>query len=116
MPYLQGETLAERLRKGLCDVHDVVRKVCRLAVGMQAAHQKGVVHRDLTPANVLLMPDGAPVLLDFGLARQQGSARETTDGQVLGTVGFIAPELLTGQVGQDTPASDIFRPGRPFLP
>jgi hypothetical protein len=108
MPYLEGLLLAQRLRKGPLPVQEAVQLIGRLADGVQAAHQKGVLLRDLTPSNVLVLAGGEPVLLDFGLARQEGSARLTVDGQVLGTPGSIAPEMLTGQIGQDTPASDVF--------
>lgn len=74
-----------------------------LSEALSAVHAAGVVHRDLKPANVLLH-DGRPVLIDFGIAHGTGDARITSTGLVMGTPGFLAPEILDG--AQVTAATD----------
>src|SRR5262249_19215021 len=70
-----------------------------------------IVHRDLNPGNILLTPADEPMIMDFGLARREGSARMTLPGQVLGTPGYIAPEQLSGNPEAQGPACDIFSLG-----
>lgn len=69
----------------------------QLATGLQQAHERGLVHRDIKPGNVLLPVDGPPVLVDFGLVRSEDSAEVTMPGAVPGTPAYLAPELLRGQ-------------------
>ncbi|WP_448631270.1 serine/threonine-protein kinase [Cellulomonas soli] len=72
---------------------------------LDAVHGAGVVHRDLKPANVMITPDG-PVLIDFGIAQASGDTQVTSTGFVVGTPGYLAPELLDG--ADPTPASDLW--------
>jgi serine/threonine protein kinase len=103
---LTGETLADRLRRGALPVRKAVEIAIAIARGLGAAHEKGIAHRDLKPANVFLLADGQVKLLDFGPARETGSATPgdtttqsalTDPGTVLGTVGYMAPEQVRGQ-------------------
>ena len=112
MPFLEGRSLAARLREDppLAPA-EALALVHTLALALQAAHQKGIVHRDLKPTNVLLTPAGEPVVMDFGLARQEGSARLTQAGQVLGTPGYLAPEQLSGIPEAQGPGCHIFSLG-----
>jgi serine/threonine-protein kinase len=108
MEYLEGETLASRLLKGPLPTRQALQWAVEIASALDAAHGKGVVHRDLKPGNVMITPGGAR-LLDFGVARQRasppGSATEgrpppstslTGEGLIVGTLPFMAPEQLTG--------------------
>jgi serine/threonine-protein kinase len=81
-------------------VIEVLRALCR---ALHAAHEVGVIHRDLKPANILLRggPGGEPVILDFGVALAQDVARLTQPGIAIGSLRFLAPELLTGEAGVD---------------
>lgn len=108
MPYVEGRSLAEILRDGPLPVTQAVELVARLASGLQQAHSKGVVHRDLNAGNVIVREDGEPVLVDFGLARSANTSRLTVDGQVLGTPGYLAPEQLSGESERHGPASDVY--------
>jgi WD40 repeat protein/tRNA A-37 threonylcarbamoyl transferase component Bud32 len=82
----------------------------QLARAVHAAHQAGVVHRDLKPGNVLLAADGTPKVTDFGLAKQETSD-VTRDGAVLGTPSYMAPEQARGDVRAVGPAADVYALG-----
>ncbi len=108
---LEGATLGERLRdaKGGLSVRRAIEVAQQVAQGLAAAHARGIVHRDLKPANLFITADGRVKILDFGLAKQtpvggpaDGATGAThtagTDpGQMLGTVGYMAPEQVRGQ-------------------
>ncbi len=110
--YLDGETLAERLRRGPLPVDEAVAIAIELAGALDAAHRAGVVHRDFKPANVMLTKTGAK-LLDFGIARllttEALTVRDTTltlDGARLGTAHYMAPEQINGREADER--TDIF--------
>ena len=96
MELLRGRTLSARLQEGPLpadEAHRIARTICE---ALRVAHKAGIVHRDLKPQNVFLTDDGAVKLLDFGMARVAGQARMTAQSMVMGTPGYIAPELLSG--------------------
>ena len=115
---LEGETLRDAVMRGPLPVRRVVDLAVQIASGLAAAHQKGIVHRDVKPANLFLTADGRVKILDFGLARiaEPGDTDAvstllqddpvTMPGAVLGTVGYMAPEQVRGE-GVDARA-DIF--------
>jgi serine/threonine protein kinase, bacterial len=108
--YVEGETLADRLeREGTLTVVDVVRLVAQVATGLDALHAHGIVHRDVKPSNVLLDESGSAALTDFGLAKGQAYTVLTRTGQAVGTLDYVAPEILSGEEAQ--PASDIYALG-----
>ena len=113
---LEGQTLAERLRKGPLSLREAIETAVQVARGLAAAHAKTIAHRDLKPANVFLTTDGRVKILDFGLARWEGLGPEeatasavTDPGTRLGTVGYMSPEQVRG--GRGDHRSDIFSLG-----
>src|SRR5262245_48089231 len=95
MELIEGETLADRIRRGPLPTADVLRIGAQLADALGAAHRAGVVHRDLKPANVMLARSGAK-LMDFGLARGAGPARVgSSSGAALTQAQTIASGLTT---------------------
>ena len=102
-----GDTLTEHVReRGTLDAADLLTLAEGLRSALAAVHAAGVVHRDLKPSNVLVTDDG-PVLIDFGLAQGvDDDADLTSAGFVLGTPGYLAPELLDGC--EPSPATDLW--------
>jgi serine/threonine protein kinase len=104
--YVQGRALSTLLADGEpLRGDDLVRLARGLAEALAAIHGAGVVHRDLKPANVI-MADGEPYVIDFGIAYALDSASVTASGAVLGTPGYLAPEVLEG--GNAGPGADVF--------
>ncbi|HEU5475757.1 MAG TPA: serine/threonine-protein kinase [Actinophytocola sp.] len=108
MEYIEGLQLAEAVHEGgtLDDVA-AARLWMTMAGALSAAHSKGVLHRDVKPANVIIDPDGTAHLIDFGIARSRGDATLTATGMMVGTPDFLAPETAAGAVA--TPASDAWQ-------
>jgi hypothetical protein len=112
MPYVEGKSLAAHLKEGPpWPPARAAVLVHKLALALQVAHQKGIVHRDLNPANILIDPASEPVVTDFGLALRAGTARMTQAGQILGTMGYLSPEQLSGTPEAHGPSCDIFSLG-----
>jgi predicted Ser/Thr protein kinase len=116
MAYIEGQSLAALVGAKGWPARQVAALVGKLALAMQAAHAQKVTHRDLKPANIMIKMTGAqrePVIVDFGLARRDDpdDVRLTRSGQVLGTIGYMAPEQLRGDPGAIGPACDIYALG-----
>jgi hypothetical protein len=101
MPVLKGTSLEQRLREnGALPVADVLRLGGQIALGLSAAHERGLVHRDVKPGNVWVEPDGHAKLFDFGLARARAPEPDeplTELGTLIGTPAYLAPEQARGQ-------------------
>jgi eukaryotic-like serine/threonine-protein kinase len=109
MELVAGPSLAGTLAGGPLDPARSLDIVAQAAAGLSAAHQAGLVHRDVKPANLLLAPGGIVKITDFGIARAAGSAPVTRTGQLVGTPGYLAPERVVG--ASATPASDLYALG-----
>src|SRR5262249_49838678 len=106
----EGETLAQRLKRGPIPIDEVLPIARQIAEALEAAHEKGIVHRDLKPANVMITPDGRVKVLDFGLAKALGDNSLGTStsnsptlvsgsmaGVILGTAAYMSPEQARGK-------------------
>jgi len=111
LDFVSGESLAQRLARQAAEGRpmtplETVAIVDDIAAALGAAHAAGIVHRDVTPGNILLAPDGEARLTDFGIARASDDTEAVTaTGLVMGTMRYLAPEQLRG--GDSTPASDL---------
>jgi len=109
MEYVAGGTLAERLRDdGAADI-DCDALVRHLLGALAHVHQARIVHRDVKPGNILVGEDGVPRLTDFGIAQPEDATHLTLTGGVMGTVRYLAPEVMKGAPA--TPGSDLYSLG-----
>ncbi|WP_174530903.1 serine/threonine-protein kinase, partial [Micromonospora maritima] len=108
MELLSGEELEHRLTEGPLPWPVAVETGAQVAEALAAAHRLGIVHRDVTPANVMMTGNGAKVL-DFGIATRVGAPDEDEDGGTFGTPAYVAPERLDGAPAQ--PATDVYSLG-----
>ncbi|MFI5487671.1 serine/threonine-protein kinase [Micromonospora echinaurantiaca] len=110
MEYVEGDALSATLnRVGRLTPARTMALMAQAADALHAAHEKGIVHRDVKPGNLLVRPNGTLVLTDFGIARSDLVGQLTAAGSVLGTASYISPEQATGGVA--TPASDVYALG-----
>ena len=108
MGYVDGQSLGDLVRDhGVLDDIAAARVWVNLAGALDAAHSRGVMHRDVKPGNVVVDPHGVAHLIDFGIARKTGDATMTQTGFVLGTPDFLAPEIACGE--RASPASDSWQ-------
>ena len=113
-PYLvlelvTGGPLAETLQQRTLRLAELARLVAEVGSGLDALHRRGVVHRDVKPSNIMLRADGSAALTDFGLAKGKTYTLLTRPGQIMGTLDYLAPELIRG--GEATAASDVYALG-----
>lgn len=97
MACYEGSTLRHLMERGPMDVDSALDIVLQIASGLGAAHARGVVHRDVKPENVIVLPDGLVKILDFGLAKGADDATVTQEGTMLGTAGYMSPEQASGR-------------------
>jgi serine/threonine-protein kinase len=110
MEYVPGGTLKERIsREGPLEVADTAALGAQVAEALGAAHERGMVHRDIKPQNVLLTARGEAKVADFGIARAASSATISQTGSVMGTAGYMSPEQALGEPA--TPKSDLYSLG-----
>jgi serine/threonine-protein kinase len=101
-----GDTLQEYIARGPLAIGVALRVASDIASGLDALHAAEVVHRDIKPSNVMLAEDGTALLTDFGLAKGRAYTLLTRPGQVVGTLDYLAPELVRGKPA--SAASDIY--------
>jgi len=111
MEYVEGQTLAQRLKVGTFAVEEALDVAKQMAKALEAAHEQGIIHRDLKPANVIIREDGTVKVLDFGLAKAMSeetssavdansptiTANYTRPGVILGTAAYMSPEQARGK-------------------
>jgi len=115
MRYIDGRPLSERLLDPTFSVttRDRIQLLIQIARAVHYAHQRGVIHRDLKPGNILVDAEGTPYVTDFGLARLASHSSTVTfsDGQAIGTPAFMAPEQAKGKRSEVTTSADIWSLG-----
>ena len=113
MEFVDGEDLAERLRRGAIPVDEAIPIAKQIAEALEAAHERGIVHRDLKPANVKVRPDGTVKVLDFGLAKYvvQGFSPDDADSpegldydRLMDSPTITSPATLVGVILGTLPA------------
>ena len=109
MEYLEGQTLRDRLKAGPLTPAQAAPILAQVAEAVDAVHAAGIVHRDIKPGNVMLLPEGQVKLLDFGVARQSEDTTVTATHSIVGSPAYMAPEQVRGELGD--PASDIWALG-----
>jgi serine/threonine protein kinase len=110
MRYVPGRSLDDRIREhGPLPLEDTTRIVAEIGSALDALHTAGLVHRDVKPSNILLDAERGALLTDFGLAKSRDYSMLTAPGQMLGTLDYIAPEMLRGEA--PGPSSDLYALG-----
>ncbi len=110
MQYVDGPSLDVVLQQqGRLSIEEAGRLLAQVAAGLQHAHDRGVIHRDVKPANVLIDRDGRAIVTDFGIARRDDGSTPTKTGFILGTVDYMSPEQRAGE--RVTPATDQYALG-----
>jgi len=110
LEHLRGKTLAELAEAGPLDWREVCRLGAQIARALHHAHEQGVIHRDMKPANVMLLPSGETKIMDFGIARiETARFRLTSPGEFIGTPLYTAPEQATS--GEVDARTDVFALG-----
>lgn len=109
MACYEGESLKDKIATGPLEPEEVFNIAIQVAQGLAKAHTRGIVHRDVKPANVMITTDGIAKILDFGLAKLSGQVRLTQTGTTMGTVAYMSPEQAQG--GEVDQRTDIWSLG-----
>jgi serine/threonine protein kinase len=97
MEYVEGSTLADRLEHGPIPVPEALNYIGEVLNALSYAHHQHVIHRDIKPANIMVTPEGAVKLMDFGIARAGDGHSLTMTGTTLGSLGYMSPEQVQGE-------------------
>jgi len=97
MEYVEGETLRDRVRKGPLEPEEAVGLIDQVAAGLAEAHGKGIIHRDVKSANIMVTAKGRAKVMDFGLAKLRGGSSLTKSQTTVGTVAYMSPEQARGE-------------------
>ena len=112
MAFIEGSSLADKLKDGPLPPKQAAEQVKKISEAVAYAHQKGVIHRDLKPGNVLLDSNGQPKVTDFGLAKRvETDSGLTATGQILGTPSYMPPEQAHGNTEAVTESVDVYSLG-----
>ncbi len=110
MEFVEGESLRTRLGRGAIPLANGVDYVCQVLRALAHAHAEGVVHRDVTPGNIIITPSETVKLTDFGLAKTAAELRAASPGAPVGSLWYMSPEQVTGSSVMDT-RTDIYAAG-----
>ncbi len=110
MEFVEGESLEKKLQKGTISRSEGIDYICQTLSALEYAHQQGVVHRDVTPGNLIVDQNGHVKLTDFGVAKSLGDYHLTNAGEIVGSLYYMPPEQVRSQAEPD-PRSDIYSTG-----
>ena len=96
MGYYEGETLKDRIEKGPLKIEEALKIAIQISEGLHEAHEKGIAHRDIKSANIIITDKGIAKILDFGLAKLKGQSKLTKVGATVGTATYMSPEQAKG--------------------
>jgi serine/threonine protein kinase/TolB-like protein/Tfp pilus assembly protein PilF len=96
MEFIDGSSLRDMIETGPFKLEDAVKIAVQAAAGLAAAHEQGIVHRDIKSANIMIDKDGHAKIMDFGLAKSSGRTQLTREGTTLGTIAYMSPEQAQG--------------------
>jgi len=97
MACIEGRSLKDRIAEGPLPLEEALVIARQIGDALASAHAKGIIHRDIKPGNVMLLPDARPILMDFGLAKVAGTTKLTRTGTTMGTVAYMSPEQVHGR-------------------
>jgi TolB-like protein/Tfp pilus assembly protein PilF/predicted Ser/Thr protein kinase len=97
MEYIDGIELKDKVKSGLMSTDDVIKISGQIAEGLESAHNKGIIHRDIKSQNIMITSDGKVKIMDFGLAKIKGGSQLTKIGSTIGTVAYMSPEQAKGE-------------------
>jgi serine/threonine-protein kinase len=97
MAYVEGQGLRKKLESGPMELDEALRIAAQVAEGLQIAHKKGIVHRDIKSANIMVDNRNQAKIMDFGLARMMGTTLLTQEGTAMGTIAYMSPEQARGK-------------------
>jgi serine/threonine-protein kinase len=109
MEYVEGKTLKELIEETALPLAHAVKIIYQVAKALEHAHKHGLIHRDIKPQNIIVMPDHQVKVTDFGIARAVGRSGLTRTGKILGTAQYISPEQASGRTADER--SDIYSVG-----
>jgi len=97
MAYIEGQSLKKKIESGPFEIYKALRIAIQAAEGLQEAHKKGVVHRDIKSANIMVTEKDQAKIMDFGLARVTGTTLVTMEGMTMGTIAYMSPQQARGE-------------------
>jgi serine/threonine protein kinase len=97
MEYVEGKTLNKKIKDQRLKIKEITKYAIQIAEALQAAHEKGIVHRDIKSENIMITAKDQVKIMDFGLAKIKGTATKTIVGATMGTIAYMSPEQLRGE-------------------
>jgi serine/threonine-protein kinase len=97
MAFIEGQNLRKKIESDPLELEEALRIATQVAEGLQIAHKKGVIHRDIKSANIMVTEDNQAKIMDFGLARMMGTTLLTQEGAAMGTIAYMSPEQARGK-------------------
>lgn len=97
MEYINGKELRDKIKAGIISIDESINIIEQISNGLNAAHQKGIVHRDIKSSNIMITNSGLVKVMDFGLAKVRGSSQITKVGTTVGTTAYMSPEQAHGE-------------------